>query len=133
MQKSKLKLTRLQDNQVKGSFALNCETNEQFIRLQTFFITSNDFVKFKSIPAIGEFKQKQWISHIYTPLLVCGDKRLKFLIKYESLNELLKLREIFKARGNKFDMYLIKKRGYDMFTPEFFEKCADKTIYKVIT
>ena len=128
-----LNLRRLSDVPVKGSFALNCETNEQFIRLQTFFITSKDFVKFKDIPNIPAWKYNNPESKfvLYAPLFVCGDKRVKFFIKYESLNELLKLREIFNARGNKFDMYLIKKRGYDMFTPEFFEKCVSSIIKKI--
>jgi len=129
---------------VKGSFALNCENPDQFRMIQKFFETHNDFVRFKDIPSIGERKYNTLarIPKVLIPLvsklqISIGDdtieKRVKFFIKYESLNELLKLREVFNARGNKFDMYLIKKRGYDMFTPEFFEKCADKTIYKVIT
>jgi hypothetical protein len=59
------------------------------------------------------------------------NRRYRYIIKYESLNELLKLREIFNIRANKFDMYLIKKRGYDMFTTDFYQRCADMTIYKV--
>lgn len=127
-------IKRLKDAQVKGSFSIICDDNEQFRMIQAFFETSKDFIKFKSIPDIGKVKEARLAQPIYSPyfpLFIVGDTRLKFLIKYESLNELLKLREVFNIRANKFDMYLIKKRGYDMFTPNFYQLCADMTIYKV--
>ena len=129
-----IKLKRLKDAQVKGSFAIICDNNNQFRHIQAFFETSKDYIRFKNIPSIGEIKEKRLSQIIYAPyfpLFISNDKRVKFYIKYESLNELLKLREVFNIRANKFDIYLIKKRGYDMFKPDFYKRCADATIYKV--
>ena len=124
-----IQLRRLTEVPVTGAFALKCETPEQFKFLQSFFITFDDYVKFKDLPEIG--KHRAGIG--YPINFDANESRVKFFIKYESLNELLKLREVFNARGNKFDLYLIKKRGYNILLPDFFDKCADPKIYKVIT
>ena len=121
-------IKRLKDAQVKGNFTIKCENSEQIHMLHDFFWTLKPFIKFKDIKNVVQEKNNRNV------LITCGllsDPNRKYIIKYESLNELLKLREIFNIRANKFDMYLIKKRGYDMFTPNFYQLCADMTIYKV--
>jgi len=128
-----LKLRRLQEIPITGTFTINCETNEYFCLVQSLFLTSHDYIRFKDIGLIPIRQSRVSPSFPYIPLHICGDKRLKFKIKYESLNELLKLREVFQVRANKFDTYLIQKRGYDPFTNDFYAKCDDPTIYKVRT
>jgi len=145
-----IQLRRLQEVAVKGNFTINCDTLEQKVRVMRFFDTflytrkNHDYVYFKDIKNIipengrdgadetcvdidasvfleivdSQPKPKKKITH-------------KFFIKYESLTELLKLREIFNIRAGKFDIHLIKKRGYNPFTEDFYKRCADSTIYKI--
>jgi len=111
-----------------GNFTIKCETTSQFIQLQAFFETSKEYIRFKDLSEVGKTKQSR-LSQVpyapYFPLMICGDKRLKFIIKYENLNELLKLREIFDIRGGKFDMYLIDKRHYNPLDEKFFTKLTE--------
>ena len=79
-----------------------------------FFDTKKDYISFKDIRNV----QSSSYSSNWTggkPNTFC-----KFFIKYNTLNELLKLREIFRTRAGKFDMRLIKKREYNPFTPDFY-------------
>jgi hypothetical protein len=119
---------RLRDTSTAGNFTIKCETNIQFIHVQGFFETSKDNIRFKDLLAVGETKAKR-LSQVpyapYFPLLISGDKRLRFVIKYENLNELLKLREIFNIRGGKFDMYLVEKRDYNPFNEKFFTRLTE--------
>lgn len=119
---------RLRDTNTAGNFTIKCETNIQFIHVQGFFETSKDNIKFKDLLEVGKIRQER-LSQVpyapYFPLLISGDKRLRFVIKYENLNELLKLREIFNIRGGKFDMYLIEKRNYDPFNEMFFTRLIE--------
>lgn len=131
-------IKRLKDAQVKGNFTIKCENSEQIHMLHDFFWTLKPFIKFKDIKNVPQEKSNNRVQNANGTwgciLITCGlfgDPNRKYIIKYESLNELLKLREVFNIRANKFDMYLIKKRGYDMFTPNFYQLCADMTIYKV--
>ncbi len=129
-----IKLRRLKDVKIKGNFTINCDTNDEFIKLQIFFCASGDYIKFKNISKSKTYLDQlaqNYINIPFFPLYICGDTRTKFIIKYESLEELLKLREIFRVRSGKFDMYLIKKRGYDMFTNDFYKACENTDILKV--
>lgn len=127
-----LKLTRLKQVPIKGNFTINCEDNLQFIMVQKFFCTSGEYIRFKNIHKILEFLcKKDTVLFPYIPLMVCGDKRTKFIIKYETLEELLKIREIFRVRSGRFDMELIKKRDYDPFTDDFYKLCENTNIEKV--
>jgi hypothetical protein len=119
-----IKIRRLKDAPVKGNFTINCENEKEFYNVKQFFNTTKDYIKFRDI--------KECITpYMDTPTYLLVENILKFTIKYESLNELLKLREVFNIRANKFDMYLINKRGYNPFTPDFYTRCADPVIYKV--
>lgn len=104
-------LKRLQEVPVKGNFSINCETNAEFDHLTLLFNTSNDYIYFKDVQLIGT---KSWSCN-----LVRDETRKKFTIKYESLAELLKLRDIFKIRGAKFDTYLLEKRKMGTFDSFF--------------
>lgn len=113
-------LRRLQDVDAGGNFTIHCDSVEDFLFVRSFFNTSSNNIAFKNI------KPKT----PNDPFLKRGDKDsfhqgLRFFIKYENLNELLKLREIFNTRGGKFDMYLIKKRGYNPFDEMFFTKLKE--------
>ena len=117
-------LKRLKDAQVKGSFAIICDSVEDFLFLRLFFNSDKNYIKFKDIKAVDTTAKSLKPAKNY-------NNDCKFYIKYESLIELLKLREIFNIRANKFDMYLIQKRKYNPFTDDFYIKTADKTIYKI--
>jgi hypothetical protein len=147
-------LRRLQEVNVKGSFSINCHNEEMYSHVLDFFYNpkATKVLRFKDIPALEAFhkrleedsKMNAFINKYVDPMKrvifpvitrsyadVRAFPPFKFTIKYETLNELLKLREIFNIRANKFDTYLIEKRGYNPFTADFYSKCADKTIYKV--
>lgn len=124
---SPIKLKRLKDAEVKGSFAIISDSVEDFLFLRLFFDTEKNYIWFKDIKKVDtKTRSLKEAEYSQKAAMDC-----KFYIKYESLIELLKLREVFNIRANKFDMYLIKKRGYDMFKPDFYSRCADMTIYKV--
>ena len=107
-------LRRLKDVAVKGNFSINCDSVEDFLSLRMFFNTNKDYISFKDIRNVQSSSySSNWAGG--KPNTSC-----KFIIKYDTLNELLKLREIFRTRAGKFDMRLIKKRGYDPFTPDFY-------------
>lgn len=118
-----IKLKRLQDIIVKGNFSINCDNNDEIIMLHQFFFTLNNYIKFKDISSISN-KENININEINTDIKT-------FIIKYESLAELLKLREIFRIRASKFDMALIKKRKYNMFTDDFYILCENTNIQKI--
>jgi hypothetical protein len=117
-----IKLKRLQDIIVKGNFSINCDNNDEVTMLHNFFFTLNNYIKFKDISNIS--KENINVVEIDT-------NNKTFIIKYESLAELLKLREIFRIRASKFDMRLIKKRKYNMFTDEFYTLCENTNIQKI--
>lgn len=119
-------LTRLQAIPVKGNFTINCDSVEDFLFLRHFFDTDKNYIHFKNIRNIKEDREFLKVGKPET-----HSTDLRFFIKYESLNELLKLREIFNIRASKFDMYLIEKRKYNPFTKDFYARTADQTIYKV--
>ena len=112
---------RLSDISVKGNFTIHCETRDDAAIIRSIFRKNSDNIRFQDI------KDRPDVEFDSFPL------HMKFGIKYESLNELLKLREIFRTRGGRFDMFLIRKRGYDPFGDNFYERIADPVIYKVIT
>ena len=127
-----IKLRRLQDVAVKGNFTINCEDNLQFIMLQQFFCISSDNIRFKNVHKIPTYICSLIPSHFpFVPVMISGDTRTKFIIRYETLAELLKLRELFRVRSSKFDMYLIKKRGYNMLTTDFYKLCENTDIQRV--
>lgn len=109
-----LKLRRLQQVAVKGNFTINCDTNEECHQIQRFFCTTKSYIKFKDLKNGNREKDFEY-----------NNFNKKFIIKYENLQELLKLREIFNTRASKFDMYLIKKRGYNPFVESFFIKIIE--------
>lgn len=123
-----IKLRRLQEVPVKGNFTIHCENHEQFVKLQNLFLTGIDYTIFKKVPKIYEIStdaiyayRSAHANDASLPL----DKKTKFIIKYESLAELLKLRDIFRIRGAKFDVYLLAKRKmgeFDTFFSENFLK-----------
>lgn len=112
---------RLNDISVKGNFTIHCETEADAILIRSVFKTTGDNIRFKDI------KDNPEVDSSTLPL------NMKFFIRFESLNELLKLRETFRARGSKFDMYLIRKRKYNPFENDFYKHCADPVVHKVIT
>ena len=140
-----IQLRRLKDVAVKGNFTINCHDEAMYMDVLGFLYNpkASQVIRFKDIPEIGRFQkqlkedQERSLRETGWPLLTLGYAYVRcrppfrFIIKYESLNELLKLREIFNIRASKFDTYLIEKRGYNPFTEDFFDRCADKTIYKV--
>ena len=138
-------LNRLKDVQIKGNFTINCHDEAMYSKVLTFFYNpkATTKLKFKDIPALELFHEqldrdnKESMEKTGLPLLtrayiVAGVAPFKFIIKYESLHELLKLREIFGTRAGKFDTYLIEKRGYDPFDDKFYARCAETTINKVM-
>lgn len=128
-----IKLRRLQEVPVKGNFTIYCEDHEQFIKLQTLFTTSAEYVVFRNIPEI--LNNKSTYVCTFIPVYDSKDTRTKFIIKYESLMELLKLRDIFRIRGAKFDVYLLAKRKmgeFDtFFSEELLKQFKDLTISKI--
>lgn len=133
-----IKLQRLQDAVVKGNFTIKCDTSEQIHMLHDFFWTFKPYIRFKDITMALQKKKDNVVLNsngtygckIITMGIV-GDTNRRFIIKYENLEQLLKLREIFKIRANKFDMKLIEKRGYNMFTVDFYKACENTDILKV--
>ena len=131
-----IKLRRLQDVAVKGNFTINCETSDEIHMLHDFFWTEKSAIKFKDIQHVPTKMPVDKIIHedkcttVYTMGLK-NDPNRKFVIKFETLAELLKLRELFRVRSSKFDMYLIKKRGYNMFTTDFYKQCENTDIQRV--
>jgi hypothetical protein len=119
-----IELRRLKDVKVKGNFTINCENVQQLLFLHKWFRTTKGQIKFKDITN-KNLPPLNHMSYMFT------SNPYRYIIKYESLNELLKLREIFNVRASKFDMELIKKRNYNPFTEDFYSRCADMTIYKV--
>jgi len=119
-------LRKLQEISVAGNFTFNCDTIEEFQNLRRFFCTHANVISFNDIhKPLSIFEPSQ--NHV--------PKDLKFVVRYNSLNQLLKLRETFRARGTRFDMYLIKKRkmGDDFFDENLYDKLLDPVIYKIIT
>lgn len=116
-----IKLQRLKDVTIKGNFTIKCTKSCEIFRLHDFFKSYKNNIKFKDIKNVP--------SQPNIDVRISLDEQ--FIIKYESLAELLKLREICQIRANKFDMKLIEKRGYDPFTPEFYKSCENTDIVKV--
>lgn len=116
------KLIKLKDYQVKGNFTIRCHDYEHYIKVLKFFNVSDakGFVFFRDL---NNTKSKTFIPPVGDP-----PKKLNFILKYESLNELLKLREIFGTRASQFETRLIEKRKYDPFTPDFFDKLSQPII-----
>ena len=111
---------RLRETDVSGNFTINCDSVEDFLFVRSFFNTASNNITFKNI------KRKTTDD----PFLKAGDKAsfhqsLKFIIRYENLQQLLKLREIFNVRGQKFDTYLIDKRKYNPLDDSFFTKLTE--------
>ena len=105
-----IKLRRLMEVDPSGNFSVNCDTSEQFQSVQRFFNTNKDKLDFKEL--CEERPEPTNLEPSSFP---------KFTIHYNNLHELLKLREIFRIRASKFDMYLIEKRGYNPFNEKFAE------------
>lgn len=115
-------LCKLKDVPITGNFSINCETHDQYIMLQNFFHTNNQSIAFSKI---NQVKNQKSITK------ESDSSRLKFVIKYESFEELLRLRDIFMVRANKFDMYLIKKRKNGIvFDEEMLKKFSTLEISK---
>jgi hypothetical protein len=130
-------LRRLKDVKVKGKFTINCEYSDYFDYVRSFFQTSLDETTFRHA-MLFQYNMGN-VATQYCPapvpsLVFNGPMPVhsnRFYIHYESLHELLKLREIFRIRANKFDVYLIKKRGYNPFHEHFFDDLRDPVIHKV--
>lgn len=130
-------LRRLKDVEVKGKFTINCESSDYFDYVRSFFQTSLDQTTFRHAMLL-QYNMGNMATQ-YNPcpvpaLVFIGPIPIqsnRFYIHYESLHELLKLREIFCIRANKFDFRLIKKRKYNPFDKEFFNKIRDPIIYKI--
>ena len=112
---------------IKGNFTINCCSLKDYLIVRNFFPVKKDFIYFKDIAKLSEK---------FSPNLVfdIGDRKskLKFVIKYESMGELLKLRDIFKIRANKFDTRLIEKRKMvNIFGPDFYKEFDNLNIEKI--
>lgn len=135
----KLQFERLREIPIKGNFTIKSHTFDVYKFVMSFFYNRGAkqalyFKELNHLPSfqkeIEEYKQECeksnqfFIIESFSPVWTVKDK-WKFIIRYESLNELLKLREIFNVRGNGFDTRLIEKRGYNPFTPDFFAKITE--------
>jgi hypothetical protein len=119
-------LTRLKDMEIGGSFTINCENKEQLIMIQDFFKTKNLSIAFNKIAIV---KDKEYEKGKSSPLKT---QKYKFVIKYNTIEELLKLRDIFEIRANKFDMSLNKKRNKKIvFNDDLLEMFLSLDISKV--
>lgn len=128
-----IKPIRLKDFTIKGNFTIKCQCDEHFTMVQQFFGTTKDTIQFKQLLNINPIESfKNCLSVPHTPLVIDDDKITKFIIKYETIDELLKLREIFRVRASQFETRLMEKRKYNPFTNDFFSKLTEpiEKIYK---
>lgn len=126
-----IELRRLKDVKVRGCFTLKTRKWDDIDYVVQFFqmthqspdkIKFKELVKLNYVPVMGLLEPDPYPDF---------DMEWRLYIMYESLHELLKLREVFQIRANKFDMYLIEKRGYNPFDEHFFKKLRDPVIHKV--
>lgn len=129
-----IQLRRLKDVQVKGNFTIKCFHWKTLDNIHNFLQYDEPIphymyvakLKFKDLQKLNP-RPSATVSNVEPQIA----KDHRCIIMYESMHELLKLREIFQIRANKFDCYLIDKRKYNPFNADFFDKLRDPVIHKV--